>query len=180
MTVSLDVSETLARLIPQIEERLNHHALITKKFSDISADLQERINDALEHQPMDISAADYALKLLPERGFAHKNGNPYHAHFYEHADISADVWDYFRKSPDKSSEDTLLKIVIGLRMNEMEAREFLALAGKGFAANNPIHQLILALIDIGCYKPMLVCEVLDFYIKDDPKKYRGYHNIYRA
>lgn len=171
---------SLKNCILHIEERLNSYAC---QFADTvnenhTGDWQNRIDEALTKRRSDGLASDYVLKLLPQRGFAYPDGQPNCSKFYKHARISPDVWSTFLSHRHKSSYPTLFKIVIGLRMNEAEAREFLALSGSGFSNTDLVHKIILACIDCGYYDPDLVYEILEFYRPPQDKGGDRYHNIY--
>ena len=68
--------------------------------------------------------------------------------FYQDADILEGTWSkYINKKNEETSKDTLLKIVLALRMSTQQAVEFLYSAGGGFYRGNRRDMLILAFID---------------------------------
>ena len=165
--------------VSKIEESLNRRTVVMQKGYSFNDEIKNRLDRVLDKESnQKETASAFAIRLLPERGFSHQNGKPNYEKFYNYAWINPDVWNDFSKNRRKSSEDTLLKIVMALKMTESEARTFLSLAGLSFAPSNPIHELLLICIQLRYYDPSLVCEILDFYISAKPEKFKGYHNIY--
>lgn len=170
----------LNRRLPKIEECLNTlHMIWADAVNADSEGWRAQIEDALDARRSRISASDYALRLLPQRGFAYPDGQANGPEFCRYARIDPDVWNSFLNHTHAPSPATLMKIVIGLRMSELEACEFLALAGAGFSTEDPVHRILLACIGRGFYDPDLVYDIIEFYrpIYEKEKGVR-YHNIY--
>lgn len=173
-------SPLLSKCLLNIEECLNTFRRIWPDAVDAGGeDWQTRIESALDARRTRISASDYVLRLLPQRGFTYPDGQANGPEFYRYAHINPDVWNSFLNHTHAPSTATLMKIVIGLRMSEVEACEFLALAGSGFSAVDPVHRILLACIDCGYYNPELVYDIIEYYrpIYENKKGVR-YHNIY--
>jgi len=162
--------------IYRVEEALNRRACAngeeTQKRTDIDAAIQIRISGP--------TAADYVLNKLYERGFRLKNGEADWVRFYKHARIEPDVWSTFCSGTHAPSKETLLKIIIGLRLNETEAREFLALAGSGFRSDDRRDRVILACMDCGYYDAEDVYMILEEYGGTLVHGKRLFKNIYRS
>lgn len=164
----------------QVEEALNR-----KNRSDLSVSvktLEKRIeiDDAIRRRGRKQSAVDYVLQMLPERGFRLANGDADWVRFYKYARIEADVWSTFSSGAHQPSKETLLKIIIGLRLNEEEACELLSLAGNGFRGDDKRDNVILACMECGYYKVEDVYEILEEYGGVVVNGKRLFPNIYKG
>lgn len=155
-----------------LPRRLSGADKSVKRFSDHNIN---NIDEYLNGMEKSRTQPEYVIEKLPERGFAHQDGQPNYVKFYTHARIAPDVWSTFISGKHKASEDTTLKIVIGLRLSESEADEFLALGGVAFNFSDDTHKIILACINNNIYDPDEVYEVLEYYIEHLNPKIR---NIY--
>lgn len=172
----------LSVCIAHIEEWLNTHTFRDSEgiYSYRPEEWQDNMNEALEKHRKDPTAADYVLKLLPQRGFAYPDGQPYCSKFYKYARIAPDVWSSFLGNKHQSSPQTLLKIALALHMSDIETLEFLSLAGSGFDRKNPVHTIVRACIECGYYEPDLVYSIIEFYRPSYEKNGKSYRNIYDA
>lgn len=166
--------------ICQIEEMLNRRNLL--RLPDFVETLEKRteIDDAIRRHGQKQSAVDYVFRLLPERGFRLTNGEADWVRFYKYARIEADVWSTFSSGTHRPSKETLLKIIIGLRLNEDEANELLSLEGSGFRSNDKRDNVLLACMECGYYEIEDVYEILEEYGGVAVSGKRLFQNIYRG
>lgn len=68
--------------------------------------------------------------------------------FQNEADITQSVWSRYQTSvQNRTDHDTLLKIILGLRLSEKDARHYLSIAGSGFAvATDMVDRIVLSYI----------------------------------
>jgi hypothetical protein len=85
----------------------------------------------------------------------------------------------FSSGTHRPSKETLLKIVIGLRLNEDEARDLLSLEGNGFRSNDKRDNVLLACMECGYYEIEEVYEILEEYGGVVVNGKRLFQNIYR-
>lgn len=115
------------------------------------------------------------IKKLNKTKYIRKNGNINEPAFYNEAFIDKSTWSNIRLNKTIPSKETLLKLIIALRLNEAESNELMAKGHNSLDPNDPRDLVMLALIDIRCYDPVVVYEVLEEYGKNGVKKF---HNIY--
>jgi len=91
--------------------------------------------------------------------------------FKTYACIGKDAWESFYQSKagpgqmKKTSQETLLKLLIGFALMEGEAWDFMDIAGSAFVVRMDL--VFLACICCGYQKPLWVMEILDFFAEDD-------------
>lgn len=89
---------------------------------------------------------------LRKRGYVRDKGKNageiHYARFRDEADITQSVWSrYETGTQTRTDHDTLLKIILALRLNAAEAQHYLSLAGSGFAvATDMVDRIILSYI----------------------------------
>ena len=87
-------------------------------------------------------------EYLIAKGFVKKSGKIDYARFYNLADIRQPTWArYFNKENDNAPIDTLLKIILALRMPTEDAITFMTYAGGGFYNGNERDMIILSFIE---------------------------------
>ena len=87
-------------------------------------------------------------EYLVANGYVRKNGSIDYPRFYKIAEIPQPSWNrYFNGTNGNAPIETLLKIVLALRMPTQDAIKFMSSAGSGFYAGNEQDMLILAFID---------------------------------
>ena len=97
------------------------------------------------------------------------------AAFYKYAYIDKSTWSELRWNLVVPKKKTLLKLIIALRLNEEEAEDLMRRGSSSFNPKDLRDQIILALIDIQCYNPDDVYEVLEEYRLHGSQKFE---NIY--
>ena len=166
--------------ICQIEETLNRRNLLRLPYYVETLEKRTEIDDAIRRHGQRQSAVDYVFRLLPEHGFRLTNGEADWVRFYKYARIEADVWSTFSSGAHQPSKETLLKIIIGLRLNEEEACELLSLAGNGFRGDDKRDNVILACMECGYYEVEDVYEILEEYGGVIVNGKRLFQNIYKG
>ena len=87
-------------------------------------------------------------EYLVANGYVRKNGSIDYPRFYKIAEIPQPSWNrYFNGTNGNAPIETLLKIVLALRMPTQDAIKFMSSAGSGFYTGNEQDMLILAFID---------------------------------
>lgn len=125
---------------------------------------------------------DFLDTHLRMRGYVRDKGKNIgeinYALFRDEADITQSVWSrYATGTQTRTDHDTLLKIILGLRLNEADAHYFLSLTGSGFAvATDMIDRIVLSYImsdylgDISTVDIVnTVMFLLDFYSEQEEK-----------
>lgn len=160
----------------QVEECINRGmATLCLEKKEISLTM---IEEAIKQRNNDIKPMQFLEKRFIKQGFMKKSGVIDYPKFYRYARINPDVWSTFSNGSHAPSKETLLKIIIALKMIESEAKEFLSLCGSGFAAEDYRDTVILACIDCEYYEIEDVYEILEFYGGEMIRKKRRFHNIY--
>jgi hypothetical protein len=159
----------------KVEEKINircrsNNFKIAEGYTNLQNAIDSRINSR--------RAIDFVEERLIKTGYVKKNGMPDFARFYKYACINSDVWSTFSTGSHVPSKETLLKIIIGLRLNEVEAKEFLMLAGSGFNHSDYRDIVILACIDCGYYEIEDVYDILEKYGSMMVCGKRRFTNIY--
>lgn len=107
--------------------------------------------------------------------------------FLSYAWVSTDAWEAFypvptdekpeeqEEKPKITSQDTLLKLVVGYGLNENEAKRFMEIARSAFALRKDL--VVLAGIRCRCGTPMEMSEILEFFAQG-PEDKRYYSNPY--
>ena len=167
-----------AEILVKIEEYLNNHPLL--KTGGITTEkIDPRIKRAVEEiESGQESLYEFLCRWLEKRHWVKKSGKLDEGGFYKYAMIDKNTWSNIRWSIGFPSKETLLKLIIALRLNEQEAQ---VLMRKGSGALNPLDprdRVILALIDIKCYDIDDVYEVLEEYGKHPAKPEDAFNNIY--
>lgn len=166
-------------LFVKVEEYLNSHPVSEQVGVPCMEKISSRITDAINKFPEDQeSLYDFLCKWLKHRKWVRKSGKLDESGFYKYAMIDKNTWSNIRWNKGWPSKETLLKLVIALRMNEQEANELMR---KGSGVLNPLDprdRIILALIDIKCYDINDVYEVLEEYGKNPADPEKRFANIY--
>lgn len=159
----------------KVEERINiRHRSANFKISERYGELQDAIDNRINSR----KAIDFVEDKLIKTGWVKKNGRPDFARFYKYACINPDVWSTFSSGSHVPSKETLLKIIIGLRLDEAEAKEFLMLAGSSFNPGDYRDVVILACMDCGYYEIEDVYDILEKYGSMIVCGKRRFANIY--
>lgn len=166
-------------ILIKVEEYLNSHPVSEQTGISFKEKIPPRIKAAIENrQTEQESFYDFLCKWLERRKWVKKSGKLDEAGFYQYAMIDKNTWSNIRWNKGRPSQETLLKLVIGLRLNEQEANELMR---KGSGVLNPLDprdRIILALIDIKCYDIIDVYEVLEEYGKNAADPEKRFANIY--
>lgn len=166
-------------LLSKIEEYLNNHPISGLLGGVYTEKINPRIERAIERrQEEQKSLYDFLCVWLEKRKWIKKSGKLDEAGFYKYAMVDKNTWSNIRWNKGLPSKETLLKLIIALKMNEQEANELMR---KGSNALNPLDardRIILALIDIGCYDILDVYDVLEEYGKNPSKTENCFENIY--
>lgn len=165
------------QLMIKIEEFLNNlpRSCEVKK---VDSDLQTALEEALKHRKASVSDDSlyrFLCKQLEKRHFVKKSKLLDEAGFYTYAQISSNTWSNIRWGNGIPSKETLLKLIIALKMDEDDANELMRLGHNALKLSDPRDRVILALIDIRCYDIYTVYEVLEEYGQN---RTNGFSNIY--
>ena len=167
-----------AEILVKIEEYLNNHP-VAKANVDLAQKIDPRIKRLVEERRSgQESLYEFLCRWLKKRHWVKKSGKLDEGGFYKYAMIDENTWSNIRWNKGSRSKETLLKLVIALRLDEQEAD---VLMRKGSSALNPLDprdRVILALIDIKCYDIYDVYEVLEEYGKHPAKPEDAFDNIY--
>ncbi len=123
-------------------------------------------------------------EFLRAHGYVKEDNSLDYTQFYRDADILEGTWSkYIHQKNEETSKDTLLKIVLALRMSTKQAVEFLYSAGGGFYRGNRRDMLILAFIDTNYLKLTNIAEIqykvfdlLNYYLECANSD--EFHNLY--
>lgn len=153
------------KMIVQIEEVRNKCG---KSFAvqKLDMELQESIERVIRNRidrSEEISLYSFLCEKLRERHFVKKSGLLDEAGFYTYARISSNTWSNIRLGNGVPSKETLLKLVIALRLSEAEAEKLMELGQNALRFSDPRDRIILALIEIRCYDIYTVYDVLEEY-----------------
>lgn len=165
-------------LIIQIEEHFNNLSQCVS-VQKVDPGLQTAIEEAIRNRidaGTDGSLYDFLCDQLRKQHFVKKSGLLDEAGFYTYAQISSNTWSNIRWGNGVPSKETLLKLIIGLKMNEEDASELMRRGGNALKMSDPRDRVILALIDIRCYDIYTVYDILEEYGR---KGRHTFANIYR-
>lgn len=165
------------KLLIRIEEALNRrtpNCVMQKLDADIHGALEDAIKKRGDGQPEE-TLYSFVCKKLKEQNFVKKSKLLDEAGFYTYAQISSNTWSNLRWGNGTPSKETLLKLIIGLRMNEADANKVMELGNNELRLSDPRDRLVLALIDIRCYDIYTVYDAMEEYGKHGAKPFA---NIY--
>lgn len=166
-------------LLEKVEEYLNSHPTSALFQDGYASKLNPRIERAVERrQEEQTSLYDFLCIWLEKRKWIKKSGKLDEAGFYRYAQVDKNTWSNIRWNIGLPSKETLLKLVIALKMNEQEAGELMRKASNALNPLDPRDRIILALMDIRCYDILDVYDVLEEYGKHPSKPENGFANIY--
>lgn len=157
--VLLRVAEALARRACQGPV----YALPSHKVSpELSQLVEQRMAFGQKEATLYEKVIEY-IRRQSNPAFFRKNGEIKEAGFYKYACIDKSTWSELRWNLVVPKKKTLLKLVIALQLNEEEATDLMWRGSSSFNPKDLRDQIILALIDIRCYDPDTVYEVLEEY-----------------
>lgn len=136
--------------------------------------IEQRITHGQKEATVYEKVLEY-IKRLNNPAFFRKNGEIKESAFYQYAYIDKSTWSELRWNLVVPKKKTLLKLAIALRLNEQEAVDLMQRGSNSFNPKDLRDQIILALIDIQCYNPNEVYEVLEEYRLHGSQKFE---NIY--
>lgn len=122
---------------------------------------------------------------LFEKRFVKKSGKLDYAGFYEYARISKTTWSHLRiwsedHTGNQPSKETLLKIVIGLKLTPEEANELMTKASNSLNYYDFRDRVIMACMHKNIYAPEDIYEILEYFSKTENGTGRRFQNIYRC
>ncbi len=167
------------QLIVQLEEARNKFGklfVVQKLDADLQASIESVIQNRIDRSE-EISLYSFLCEKLRERHFVKKSGLLDEAGFYNYARISSNTWSNIRLGNGVPSKETLLKLIIALRLSEAEAGKLMELGHNALRFSDPRDRIILALIDIRCYDIYTVYDVLEEYGKHGA---HPFSNIYSS
>lgn len=165
------------KLMIKIEEYLNNLTQgneVQKVDPDIHAALEEAIKNRTDANPEE-SLYVFLCKQLRKQHFVKKSDLLDEAGFYTYAQISSNTWSNIRWGNGTPSKETLLKLIIALKMDEDDVKELMRLGHNELKLSDPRDRVILALMDIRCFDIYTVYEVLEEYGQHGAQRFR---NIY--
>lgn len=167
----------LQRVEAKLVERSQAGASCKMFYSKINVSITDRIQKNLTRMEKEKTLYEMVImyiQRLNDPRFFFKNGNVNAAAFYRYACIDKSTWTDLCYGLALMKKKTILKLIIALRLNEDEAKDFMLRASNGFDPKDIRDQIILALIDLKCYEIEDVYEVLEEY----RKKGHNFENIY--
>ena len=165
------------KLMVQIEEALNktgRPVLVQKLDVELHASIAQALQNRKECKEEN-RLYDFLIGKLRAQKFVKKSGLLDEAGFYTYAGISSNTWSNIRLGKGTPNKETLLKLIIGLRMDQDEAHLLMLLGHNELRMSDPRDRVILALIDIRCYDIYTVYDVLEEYGKNGAQPFK---NIY--
>ena len=165
------------KLMVQIEEARNKAGkpfVMQKLDADLLASIEHALQNRIDCKE-ESSLYDFLRRKLQEQRFVKKSGLLDEAGFYTYAGISSNTWSNIRLKNGTPSKETLLKLIIGLQLNQDEAKLLMTLGHNELRESDPRDRIILALIDIRCYDIYTVYDVLEEYGKNGAQPFK---NIY--
>lgn len=148
------------KIFIQIEEYLNNISL--EKNCVSAAKLDPNIIKAIEQRQNENEETlyEFVCRHLRKRNFVKKSGLLDEAGFYKYADIDRSTWSNLRYG-EIPTKTTLLKLIIGLRLNEEDAKTLMEKGSNALNILDKRDQVILGLIDARCYVIEDVYDVLE-------------------
>lgn len=149
-------------------------------ISDVANDI-DKLTDTMRTMRVreDLAFLDTHLRM---RGYVRDKGKNIgeinYALFRDEADITQSVWSRYESgSQTRTDHDTLLKIILGLRLNEADACHYLSLAGSGFAvATDIVDRIVLSYIKVDYLGDIRTVDIvntvmflLDYYSEQEEK-----------
>ena len=135
------------------EEEQEFRALVFRDTFEVTGALKEKIRGEIAEQNVSISQ------------------------FLERAELSENAWVPFGSNTKKlpTSQQTLLKLILGTEMNEAEGRSFLNLVQSDFVMRRDL--AVLLCIQAGIYDKAEIYYVLEFFARGYGKE-RFFRNLY--
>ena len=119
-------------------------ALSSLGMACINTDLIDHFMDEFPDERKDLAFVDRHLR---QRGYVRENGSINYTRFQDDAVITQSVWSrYASGKQPRTDHDTLLKIVLGLRLTRAEADDYMAMTGSGFTMTDMVDKVILCYI----------------------------------
>lgn len=146
-----------SKISPQVEAAVK----IREKRSSDAGSLYDYVREMMRRQPR----------------FVKKSGLPDEAGFYAYARIDKSTWSSLRWNLRLPSKETLLKLVIALRLNEEEANELMRRGSNSLNESDPRDRVILALLDISCYEIEDVYDVLEEYGTNGAQPFKNIYGV---
>ncbi len=167
------------KLFIKIEEYINNHP-VKREISLMETNkVNPRIERAIERRKEEGGKLyDLLCKWLEVRKWVKKSGKLDEAGFYRYAMIDKNTWSNIRWNKGLPSKDTLLKLVIALKLNEQEAGELMRRGSSALNPQDSRDRIILALLDIGCYDIDAIYEVMEEYGKHPANPKDRFENLY--
>lgn len=133
------------------KEKADYESVTYKILDDIENNVSDEDLDKIKMIMRNMcyrEDLDFVNMRLQERGYVRKNGTINYTLFQNEADITQSVWSRYQTSvQNRTDHDTLLKIILGLRLSEKDARHYLSIAGSGFAvATDMVDRIVLSYI----------------------------------
>ena len=137
----------------------------------------EKMKEMMNQMRSERKDIDFVNDHLRKRKYVRDDGSIHYSRFQNEAMITQSVWSRYETGAQaRADHDTLLKIVLGLRLTQDEAYEYLAMAGSGFAMTDMVDRIVLSYImldyegDVDTIDIVnTVCMLLDFYSEQEVK-----------
>lgn len=156
------------------EDRCLEKGIECKRINSPRVDLSEVIKKYPEGESLYEIACRY-IKRMRSPYFVKKNGKLDEAGFYTYACIDKNTWSNIRWNKTVPQKETLLKLIIALKLNMEEAEAFMNKGSNSLTDTDPRDRIIMALIDIRCYDIGEVYHILKEYGENGPQPFK---NIY--
>lgn len=174
----MDVRNNLLAKLIRVEDALN------RRLTDVPVLLFHRIDNKAIRKAFDSRAnnvenlIEYLNRILPEKGFRFEDGSADYVAFYKFANITPNVWHTMISGKNKPSPATLRRMIIALKLDEVEARKMMALCGQNFDPNSESDRLLLACIECGYRTAEEVEEIFEHYAEIYPNGHERFKSPY--
>lgn len=181
----LYINELLDQKISEAISRRNLSVVLGKASFDlpfgvdpVDIEISNRIEFRARQSEKETSLYEFLEPLIKRSkspSFVKANGEVNGAKFYTYARIDKSTWSNIRWDLITPNKNTLLKLIIALKLNEEEANELMRKGSNSLNPKDPRDLVILALIDLKVYDIETVYNVLEVYGKRGSVKFE---NIY--
>lgn len=181
----LYISEQLDQKISDAISRRDRSVIFDKASSNrpfdvdpIDIEISNRIEFRAKQYAKETSLYEFLIPLIKRSqspSFVKANGEVNGAKFYTYARIDKSTWSNIRWNLITPNKNTLLKLIIALKLNEEEANVLMRKGSNSLNPKDPRDLVILALIDLKIYDIETVYSVLEVYGKRGTVKFE---NIY--
>ena len=180
-TGRMDLFYMLEETINSMENRRFSEQLMLKKAQKKENRYRE-LQELIDSTAPEKTFFDILDEWLKVKGYTKLDGSADYALFYKRARITRSTWSNLRvwsadDTGNQPSKETLLKIVLALRLTVQEADQLMSRASNRLNYNDFRDRVIMACMYKKIYAPEDVYEILEYFSYKDGKT-RRFKNIY--